>query len=263
MQDTAQVTARRNRESLMLPTRKLPWIAYFWPGLPQLWLRGSWAGLVIAVGFTALANVLILATCVFHEWIPREQMFGGYGLVAVGWLAGWWQYRRQKVDEATITGGGEQSSIAVLSDRNGSTGGLTSEPREQLFREAQQVYLRGDWVAAEQKLLKLLKLDDRDAEARLMLATLWRHQGRHREASRQLDKLSRLEVADPWQYEIAVERQENAATLKESIGNTTEFNNDATPEDTTQESEEPETHSISDVSSSVAENPETNRRWAA
>jgi tetratricopeptide (TPR) repeat protein len=246
----------------MLPMRKLPRIAYFWPGLPQLWLRGSWAGLVIAVGFTTLANVLILATCVFHDWIPREQMLGGYGLVAVSWLAGWWQYRRQRVDEVVDPSEDEESIVET------STVGLASEPREQLFREAQQVYLRGDWVAAEQKLLKLLKLDDRDAEARLMLATLWRHQGRHREATRQLDKLNRLEAADPWQYEIVVEREENVAALAES-GSTTEHSisekhiDDATSVDTTQESEEPETHSIAAAQPPAAENQDTNRRWAA
>lgn len=246
----------------MVPTRKLPKIAYFWPGLPQLWLRGSWVGLVIAVGFTALANVLILATFVFHEWIPLEQMLGGYGVVAVGWLAGWWQYRRQAIDEVTAAAETSESSVET------SKVGLASEPREQLYREAQQVYLRGDWVAAEQMLLKLLRLNDRDAEARLMLATLWRHQGRHREAVRQLDKLSRLEVADPWLYEIAVERQENATALAESVSNTTEDEDtkdidDATPVDTTQESEEPETHSIADAQPPAAENQETNRRWAA
>jgi hypothetical protein len=252
----------------MLPTRKLPRIAYFWPGLPQLWLRGSWGGLAIAVGFTALANVLILATCVFHQWIPHELMLGGYGLLAVGWLAGWWQYRRQLVDEVAATAEGEGSSAET------TTVGLASEPSEQLFREAQQAYLRGDWVAAEQLLLRLLKLDGRDGEARLMLATLWRHQGRHREATRQLDKLSRLEAADPWQYEIAVEREENVAALAESGRNSTEHNisiqhpistkhiDDATPVDTTQESEELETHSIAGAEP-AAENQETNRRWAA
>jgi hypothetical protein len=219
--------------------------------------------LVIAVGFTALANVLILATCVFHDWIPREQMLGGYGLVAVSWLVGWWQCRRQGLDEGSATADSEESATET------STVGLASEPREQLFRAAQQVYLRGDWVAAEQKLLKLLKLDDRDAEARLMLATLWRHQGRHREATRQLDKLSRLEAADPWQYEIVVEQEENAAAIAESAPGktdnliTTENSNDSTPVDTTQESEEPETHSIADALPPAAENQETNRRWAA
>ncbi len=235
----------------MVPTRKLPKIAYFWPGLPQLWVRGSWVGLMIAVGFTALVNVLILATFVFGEWIPSEQVLGGYGLVALAWLVGWVQSRR-------LT---DVESVQPVSDDSAaetSTVGLTSQPREQLYREAQQVYLRGDWVATEQLLLKLLKLDDRDAEARLMLATLWRHQGRHREAVRQLDKLSRLEAADTWQHEIAVEREENAAALKDSeqteIDNTT---TDDTPE------AKPETYKITDTDPSATETNETNRRWAA
>jgi tetratricopeptide (TPR) repeat protein len=129
-----------------------------------------------------------------------------------------------------------------------------AEPREQLYRDAQRVYLQGDWVAAEQLLLKLLKLDDRDAEARLMLATLWRHQGRHREAIRQLDKLSRLEAADPWQNEIAVERRENAAVLEQSE---LEQNKTNTHEDETQ------TIKMTDAQSSATEINETNRRHAA
>jgi thioredoxin-like negative regulator of GroEL len=78
---------------------------------------------------------------------------------------------------------------------------------DQLFREAQTRYLENDWVAAEQLLLKLLKQDARDVEGRLMLATLWRHQGRREEALRQLDRLGRLEAADKWRDEIAAERR--------------------------------------------------------
>ena len=232
----------------MMPTRKLPKIAYFWPGLPQLWLRGSWAGLVIAVGFTALVNVLILATCVFHEWIPKEYLLGGYGVVAASWLVGWWQCRRQMSHEVAATENSDESTNETPSV------GLVAEPREQLYRDAQRVYLQGDWVAAEQLLLKLLKLDDRDAEARLMLATLWRHQGRHREAIRQLDKLSRLEAADPWQNEIAVERRENAAVLEQSE---LEQKTTNTHEDETQ------TIKITDAQPSATEINETNRRHAA
>ena len=58
------------------------------------------------------------------------------------------------------------------------------ERSDQWFREAQAAYLAGDWVSAEQTLLKLLRHDARDAEARLMLATLWRHEGRLDAASR-------------------------------------------------------------------------------
>jgi tetratricopeptide (TPR) repeat protein len=236
----------------MVPTRKLPKIAYFWPGLPQLWVRGSWVGLAVAVGFTALVNVLILATCVFGEWIPRGQMLGGYGLVALAWLSGWWQSHRQGPTELSSTENGDEPAGGA------SAIGLTHQPSEELYREAQQVYLQGDWVAAEQLLLKLLKLNDRDAEARLMLATLWRHQGRHREANRQLDKLSRLEAADQWQNEIAVERQENAAALKD-IGTPSQI--DGKSSDTKEQ--EPETYNIADAESSATETKETIRRHAA
>jgi len=75
-----------------------------------------------------------------------------------------------------------------------------------LFREAQQRYLENDWVATEQLLLKLLKQDARDIESRLMLATLWRHQGRGEEALRQLNRLERLEAASIWKHEIEAER---------------------------------------------------------
>ena len=241
----------------MVPTRKLPRIAYFWPGLPQLWVRGSWVGLVVAVGFTALVNVLILATCVFSEWIPPEQMLGGYGLVALAGVNGWWQSRRQTSAGLFSTGlssteNGDESATGA------SAVGLTSQPSEELYRQAQQVYLQGDWVAAEQLLLKLLKLDDRDAEARLMLATLWRHQGRHREAIRQLDKLSRLEVADPWQNEIAVERQENTTALQDSEN---QSGIDKTTTDDTLE--EPETYKIAGAEPPATETNETKRRYAA
>ena len=242
----------------MVPTRKLPRIAYFWPGLPQLWVRGSWVGLAVAVGFTALVNVLILATCVFSEWIPPEQLLGGYGLVALAGVNGWWQSRRHTSIELSSTENGDESATGA------SAVGLTSQPSEELYREAQQVYLQGDWVAAEQLLLKLLKLNDRDAEARLMLATLWRHQGRHLEANRQLDKLSRLEAADPWQNEIAVERQENAAALIE-IETASQINTPSqTDEKTTDTQEqEPETYNLADAEPSATETKETIRRHAA
>ena len=71
-----------------------------------------------------------------------------------------------------------------------------------------------------------------------------------------------------------MEREEDAAALAEAISNTTEpsfptqhsddtTSVEATPDETTQESEEPETHSIAGAEPPVAENQETNRRWAA
>lgn len=237
----------------MAATRKLPKIAYFWPGLPQLWLRGSWAGLAIAVVFTALVNVLILSTAVFHEWIPLEYKLAGYSVVAACWLVGWWQSVRQTADESASI---SQHGDATI-DGAEAVVGLASGQREQLYRDAQRVYLRGDWVAAEQMLLKLLKLDTRDAESRLMLATLWRRQGRHREALRQLDKLSRLEAGEPWHNEIAVERDRNAAALDEEANPPA---SDSAIDDTV---ETRETYNIADAQAPASMTDQTDRRQAA
>ena len=174
-----------------------------WPGLPHLWTRGSWAGLAVAVGFTALGNGLLLATFVFDEWMTGQSLWIGYGtLVAVWLIAGWHGRLVLRRHSAGLVGEprGEQSQ-----DRK-------QEQRDRLFREAQQSYLRSDWVATEKVLLQLLKQDARDVESRLMLATLWRHQGRTAESLRQLDRLERLEAAEKWSHEIAAERAAAAST---------------------------------------------------
>lgn len=180
-------------------TPKLHWTVYLWPGLAQLWIRGSWAGLVVAVGFTALANVLLLASLVFTEWLTFEARLTCAGALLVTWLMAWWQSRHERRKSRTNVS--DDPSLEV------SEAPQVESEREQLFREAQQCYLRNDWVATEKLLLRLLKQDSRDVESRLMLATLWRHQGRGEEALRQLDRLERLEAAEKWQYEIHTERE--------------------------------------------------------
>lgn len=152
----------------------------------------------MAVGFTALANTLLLASLVWREWLSGDALRIGYAALAVIWLTAWWLSRAQRRE------------ARAESTTDGSTGPAEAEGRtsqaDQMFREAQQRYLENDWIAAEQLLLKLLKQDARDVDARLMLATLWRHQGRREEALRQLDRLERLEAADKWRQEIAAER---------------------------------------------------------
>ena len=182
-----------------MPSPRIHWTAYLWPGLAHLWLRGSWAGLVVAVGFTAVANVLLLATLVYRNWISGDALAVGYAALAVVWLLAWWQGRWDRRAILADAAGEEiPVSPAVEKRRAG---------QDKLFREAQQRYLESDWVATERLLLKLLKQDARDVEGRLMLTTLWRHQGRCREALRQLERLERLESAALWQREIANERK--------------------------------------------------------
>lgn len=234
-------------ELFMVPTRKLAKMACFCPGLPQLWNRGSWAGLAVAVGFTSLANMVLLATCVYREWIPLRELLIGTMVLVVTWSLSWWRSR----SELLRSGSQEDASRPPHED---STAGVAvasgGDAGEQLMRDAQRVYLAGDWVATEQLLLKLLKMDARDVEGRLMLATLWRRQGRHGEALRQLDKLARLEAADEWKYEIEIERQEIAAATTNRIEQ--ETNNKPNVE-----------HSADDPSDQHEMTNQTNRRLAA
>jgi hypothetical protein len=182
-----------------VPQPKLHWSMHLWPGLAQLWLRGSWVGLLVAVGFTALANVLAAATFVWTEWLPSDVRWTALGVMAVIWVVAWIDSRADWRRVLAELSGDERAA------------GDPAEQSDQWFREAQAAYLAGDWFAAEQALSRLLKLDTRDAEARLMLATLWRHQNRLGAATEELDRLERLETAAPWKSEISWERERISA----------------------------------------------------
>jgi hypothetical protein len=152
-------------------------------------------GLALAIGFTAIANVLLVATFVWDEWLPGQARSIGLAGLGVIWvlsaLEGRVEWRRLLAEWSS-----DAQSEPVPNPRS-----------DQQFSQAQVAYLAGDWVSAEQTLLELLRRDSRDAEARLMLATLWRHEGRWVEAAEQLDRLERLETAAPWTNEIKRERE--------------------------------------------------------
>jgi hypothetical protein len=79
------------------------------------------------------------------------------------------------------------------------------------FAEATRHYLEGNYLQAEQILEGLLSHEQRDVDARLMLATLMRHIGRADEATKQLDLLATLDGAEKWELEIRHERELLAA----------------------------------------------------
>jgi tetratricopeptide (TPR) repeat protein len=155
--------------------------------------------LTLAVGFTALVNVLAAATLVWTEWLAGNVRWAAFGTLAVVWLLSWIESRADWRRLLAELSAGEVRAPEP------------EETADRWFREAQALYLAGDWVSAEQTLLKLLKQDARDAAARLMLATLWRHEGRLEMAAQQLDRLELLETAVPWKDEIAWERERIAA----------------------------------------------------
>ncbi len=176
-------------------TSRAPWFAYLWPGLPHLWVDGSWAGLALAIGFAALLNLGIVGTLVWPELFPpRAKMVGG-GVLALLWAAALWETRGELRRQASRHDpeSCESSQLAEVSQR---------AEIDELFTEAQIDYLAGDWAGAEQHLLDLLKLDRDDIECQLMLATLWRRMGRSTDAVRRLRRIARLDAALPWQFEI-------------------------------------------------------------
>jgi hypothetical protein len=197
----------------------MPKVACLWPGLPQLWMRGAWAGLALALGFTVLVNILLMATLVWTEWFR-------FGLLVAGWIA-----------VGALWTASAFVSIGWLGASQAPSG---VDDGEELFREAQTQYLKGNWFEAETLLSQRLGRDGRDAEASLMLATLKRHTGRLDDALAQLQRLERLEGAVFWRQEIARERWLIARAREEQA-------DEADPEGRPAVSDEP-SEDISDAS---------------
>jgi tetratricopeptide (TPR) repeat protein len=164
--------------------RRTPWATYLWPGLPQLWLEGSWSGLALAVAAAGLLDVLLLSTLIWVEWFAPA-------VVRIGWFS---------------AGGLWLGAAMVAARGRAKAAEMTGDNAEALFRRAQAEYLQGDYFQAEATLAELLEENPRDAEGRLLLATLLRHSKRFDEAENQLKQLSRFETAVRWNIEITSER---------------------------------------------------------
>jgi tetratricopeptide (TPR) repeat protein len=171
----------------------MPWVTYLWPGLPQLWRQGLWIGLTWAVGFGLLLNGLLMASLVWVELLSP-------GMLRAGWL---------------VTGGIWLASVVTSAWYGWGVAPRRAHSAEAMFREAQSEYLQGKWFEAEQILGQLLEIQPRDVEARLMLATLLKHNGRLNEAAEQLRRLELLQDARTWALEIEVEKQAIAELVLE------------------------------------------------
>ncbi len=201
-----------------MPRRKIrrrpPWVAYLWPGLPHLWVRGSLAGLTLALAFSVLLNVLVLATLVWPAWLESRLKFA-CAMTALGlWIAALWETRgelRRLAAERDALADGD----AVVPE--------TNQPNDQLLQQAQNSYLKGDWVDAERSLRTAIRRDRDDFEARFWLVSVLRSSGRARQAERLLRRVERLDAAVGWRHEVEDERQrlgellDPAATAEEPI----------------------------------------------
>lgn len=181
------------------PRRRLHWAAYLWPGLPHLWVRGSLAGLTLALAFSVLLNVLVLATLVWPAWLEPRLKFG-CAVVALGlWIAALWETRGELRRLAALREASEQQDEPESEE--------TPEPNDLLLQQAQTSYLRGDWLEAERPLRAAIRADRDDFEARFWLVSVLRNSGRLRQAERWLRRLERLDAAAPWRHELQDERR--------------------------------------------------------
>lgn len=155
-----------------------------WPGLPWLWLRGSLAGLVLAVAFAVAVDVAVFTTFIWTELVDVRVSLALWTATAAIWLV------------ATVS--------AVTAFPPPIPRGRDAAA-EALFVKARDAYLARDWLGAETNLRGLLELAPLDGEAQLLLGTLLRRVGRRDEAEEALLKLSRSDAGAAWRTETARE----------------------------------------------------------
>ena len=165
---------------------RTPWVTYLWPGLPQIWRQGSWLGLIFAFVAAALLNLALIGSFGFGELVAQNVRMGLWVVLGAVWVVA--------------------AAFSYVSIRREATP-RRATTEEDIFSEATEQYLKGNWYQAERLLGRLLGESPRDLEARLMLATLLRHTKRPDEAAEQLDLLTRLEGAQKWELEIQRERE--------------------------------------------------------
>jgi cytochrome c-type biogenesis protein CcmH/NrfG len=151
-----------------------------------LWFRGSLAGLGLAVAFSLLLNFALAGTFLWNEWAPTTVINSIWVALTVIWMGS-----------------------VVGAFRWGWNDSSAKHPEEMatFFRQAQQAYLRGEWVKAETTLKTVLCHDPEDLESRLLLATLYRHTRRYDEAKAALTQLVRFPGSGKWGCEIQQELQ--------------------------------------------------------
>jgi hypothetical protein len=168
------------------------YLTLLWPGLPWLWLRGSVAGLVLALAFAVVLDLAIVGTWVYADFFDLQVSLGLWAAAAAVWIV------------ATV------SAVSAFPPPIPATRDAAADA---LFVAARDAYLCRDWLAAETKLRSLLVVAPTDGEAQLLLATLLRRVGRLKESREEFEKLSRSDSGGPWLSAIVreLERVEAAA----------------------------------------------------
>ncbi|MGI9176930.1 MAG: tetratricopeptide repeat protein [Pirellulales bacterium] len=160
------------------------YLTLLWPGLPWLWLRGSLAGLVLALAFAVSLEIAVIATWIWPGLVELPVTIGLWASTAAIWL------------------------IALVSAASAFPPAIPmvrGADADALYVRARDAYLARDWLQAETRLRELLDLSPTDGEAQLLLGGLLRRLGRKDEARQALEKLARSDSGSAWRRAIARE----------------------------------------------------------
>jgi len=183
-----------------------------WPGLANLWLRGSWSALAFAIGFSIVVNLALVSTFVWPALLGETFPIAVWPMILFVWsisvmisgrmVPAWsvppvpsWELERDVRDEKKAE------------ETTKDSADLDIHATHTLFNRAQTEYLKGHWTEAESLLRRRLATAERDVEARLMLATLLRRTRRMQPALEQLREMERFDESVHWEFEIRRERE--------------------------------------------------------
>jgi hypothetical protein len=181
------MSGRQGSRKRLNPVVTYTWL---WPGLARAWL-GEWPGLGQATCFALLVDAMLLSSVVWDEVLGSTAAWIGWSVVALAWLIGAIAGRRRLKELLASDFDSPHDPIAT----------------QDLFPEALNEYLQGNWLVAEEKCRELVRRRRDDVEARLLLATLLRHTERYDDARRALEDLEKFDGAAGWEMEVDCERR--------------------------------------------------------
>lgn len=161
-------------------------LSLIWPGFSGIVRYGLWSQLGIALCFGGLCQGVLTLNFLWCDFLSTFFKTTLYVFLFTSWIF-------LNVVASTKL---KRYEKMRKSDSKGET-----------FQEAQIYYLKGLWFETECCLRGILKRNPFDAEALLMLATLYRHVKRFDEAKRTLTELEKLDASHDWLYEIAQEKR--------------------------------------------------------
>lgn len=184
-----------------------------WPGLAQLWLRGSYPSLIWAIGFSLVLNLALVSTFLWPALLGNVYPAIAWPIIFLVWLVSTWASLTVVEQLSAPPKMSSEQERNEFSPENEGIINCDSQPdldtvaSHTLFNRAQREYLKGHWTEAESLLKQRLIQAERDIEARLFLATLYRHTDKLDFASDQLDQMEKLDDSVHWKFEINRERQ--------------------------------------------------------